>query len=32
LAGGRVIAEGNAEEIVRNAEVRQVYLGENFSM
>lgn len=32
LAGGHVIAEGNAEEIVRNAEVRQVYLGENFSM
>ncbi|MDD1651305.1 MAG: LPS export ABC transporter ATP-binding protein [Methylococcaceae bacterium] len=32
LAGGRVIAEGNADEIVRNAEVRQVYLGENFSM
>ncbi len=32
LAGGRVIAEGNAEEIVQNAEVRQVYLGENFSM
>lgn len=32
LAGGRVIAEGSAEEIVQNAEVRQVYLGENFSM
>jgi lipopolysaccharide export system ATP-binding protein len=32
LAGGRVIAEGNADEIVRNTEVRQVYLGENFSM
>lgn len=32
LAGGRVIAEGNSDEIVRNAEVRQVYLGENFSM
>jgi lipopolysaccharide export system ATP-binding protein len=32
LAGGRVIAEGNADDIVRNAEVRQVYLGENFSM
>ena len=32
LAGGRVIAEGNPDDIVRNAEVRQVYLGENFSM
>ena len=32
LAGGRVIAEGHPDEIVRNAEVRQVYLGENFSM
>jgi lipopolysaccharide export system ATP-binding protein len=32
LAGGRVIASGSADEIVRNAEVRQVYLGENFSM
>ena len=32
LAGGRVIAEGAAEDIVQNAEVRQVYLGENFSM
>jgi lipopolysaccharide export system ATP-binding protein len=32
LAGGRVIAEGTAEDIVRNPEVRQVYLGENFSL
>ncbi len=32
LAGGRVIAEGHPDDIVRNAEVRQVYLGENFSM
>jgi lipopolysaccharide export system ATP-binding protein len=32
LAGGRVIAEGTAGEIVRNQEVRQVYLGENFSL
>jgi lipopolysaccharide export system ATP-binding protein len=32
LAGGRVIAEGTAQDIVRNQEVRQVYLGENFSL
>jgi lipopolysaccharide export system ATP-binding protein len=32
LAGGRVIAEGHPSEIVENPEVRQVYLGENFSM
>lgn len=32
LAGGRVIAEGHPDDIVRNPEVRQVYLGENFSM
>lgn len=32
LAGGQVIAEGSAEEIIHNPEVRQVYLGENFSM
>ena len=32
LAGGRVIADGNPEEIVENAQVRQIYLGENFSM
>lgn len=32
LAGGRVIAEGTAEDIVQNKEVRQVYLGENFSL
>ena len=32
LAGGRVIAEGHPSAIVDNPEVRQVYLGENFSM
>lgn len=32
LAGGRVIAEGDSEQIVANPEVRQVYLGEHFSM
>lgn len=32
LAGGRVIADGHPEQIVSNPEVRQVYLGENFSM
>jgi lipopolysaccharide export system ATP-binding protein len=32
LAGGRVIAEGSADQIVANPEVRQVYLGENFSL
>lgn len=32
LAGGRVIAEGTAADIVANKEVRQVYLGENFSL
>jgi lipopolysaccharide export system ATP-binding protein len=32
LNGGRVIAEGSADEIVRNPEVRKVYLGEHFSM
>ena len=32
LAGGQVIAQGTADEIVENKEVRQVYLGENFSL
>lgn len=32
LAAGRVIAEGNATEIVNNREVRQVYLGDSFSL
>lgn len=32
LAGGKVIAEGHPNEIVENPEVRQVYLGENFTM
>ena len=32
LSDGKVIAEGNAEEIVANKEVRDVYLGNNFSL
>jgi lipopolysaccharide export system ATP-binding protein len=32
LNEGKVIAEGQAEQIVANAEVRKVYLGENFSL
>jgi lipopolysaccharide export system ATP-binding protein len=32
LSDGQVIAEGNAQEIVANEQVRQVYLGENFSL
>lgn len=32
LNEGKVIAEGDSEEIVNNDEVRKVYLGENFSL
>lgn len=32
LNSGRVIAEGNAAEVVSNQEVRNVYLGEHFSL
>ncbi|WP_434147994.1 LPS export ABC transporter ATP-binding protein [Methylocaldum gracile subsp. desertum] len=32
LSGGVVIAEGAAQDIVQNKEVRQVYLGEHFSL
>lgn len=32
LNGGKVIAEGDSEQVVANPEVRQVYLGEHFSM
>jgi len=32
LNEGRVIAEGDSEEIVANQEVRKVYLGEHFSL
>jgi lipopolysaccharide export system ATP-binding protein len=32
LNNGRVIAEGGAQAIVANKEVRKVYLGDNFSL
>jgi lipopolysaccharide export system ATP-binding protein len=32
LNDGKVIAEGVAETIIANEEVRQVYLGKNFSL
>jgi lipopolysaccharide export system ATP-binding protein len=32
ISEGRVLAEGTPDEIVSNAEVRRVYLGENFRM
>jgi lipopolysaccharide export system ATP-binding protein len=32
ISDGRVLAEGRPQEIVANAEVRKVYLGENFRM
>lgn len=32
LNDGKVIAEGDSDEIVSNPEVRKVYLGENFSL
>jgi lipopolysaccharide export system ATP-binding protein len=32
LSDGRVIAEGDAQAIVANKEVRDVYLGNNFSL
>ena len=32
ISEGRVLAEGRPQEIVANAEVRKVYLGENFRM
>ncbi len=32
LNSGQVIAEGNAQELVENEEVRRVYLGETFSL
>ena len=30
ISDGRVLADGNPEELVNNDEVRAVYLGENF--
>ena len=32
ISEGRVLAQGLPSEIVENAEVRRVYLGENFRM
>ena len=32
ISEGTVLAQGNAREIVDNEAVRQVYLGENFTM
>jgi lipopolysaccharide export system ATP-binding protein len=32
ISDGRVLAEGSPQDIVANAEVRKVYLGENFRM
>jgi lipopolysaccharide export system ATP-binding protein len=32
ISNGRVLAEGTTDEILQNAEVRSVYLGEDFSM
>jgi lipopolysaccharide export system ATP-binding protein len=32
ISDGQVLAEGTPQEIVENAEVRKVYLGENFRM
>jgi lipopolysaccharide export system ATP-binding protein len=32
ISDGKVLAEGTPEDIIANAEVRRVYLGENFTM
>jgi lipopolysaccharide export system ATP-binding protein len=32
ISEGRVLAEGTPEQIVNNADVRRVYLGEHFRM
>jgi lipopolysaccharide export system ATP-binding protein len=32
ISEGRVLAEGTPDDIVANAEVRRVYLGEHFRM
>ena len=32
ISEGRVLAEGTPAEIIENADVRRVYLGENFRM
>ena len=32
VSQGKVIAEGSSDEVLENAEVREVYLGEDFSL
>lgn len=32
VGGGHIIAEGNAEEVLANEQVRKVYLGDDFRL
>jgi len=32
LSGGKLIAEGTADAVLNNEEVKNVYLGDNFSI
>ena len=32
ISNGKILTSGNADEIVKNAEARKIYLGENFSI